>query len=113
MQIMYAGVLGTAMLLQAQMTERSVKTQYLACSPERQFAHAERLRGSGDTSGLRAFTRGALLSGTCISLSRVLRSLPSARAKVKASSGFDRKAHSKPFSLQSRLSTEPAQTVAL
>jgi hypothetical protein len=68
MQIMYAGVLGTAMLLQAQMTERSVKTQYLACSPERQFAHAERLRGSGDTSGLRAFTRGALLSGTCISL---------------------------------------------
>src|SRR5205807_331976 len=68
MQIMYAGILGTAMLLQTQTTERIVKTQYLACNPERQFSRAERLRAAGDVAGLRAFTAGALISGTCISL---------------------------------------------
>ncbi len=68
MQTIYAGVLGTAMLLQVQMTERVVKTQYLACNPERQFARAERLRESGDSTGLQAFRAGALLAGTCISL---------------------------------------------
>ncbi len=56
------------MLLQVQMTERTVKTQYLACNPERQFSHADRLRASGDNTGLQAFTRGARLAGTCISL---------------------------------------------
>jgi hypothetical protein len=68
MQIMYAGILGTAMLLPTQMTERIVKTQYLACNPERQFSRAEQLRAAGDTAGLHAFTAGALISGTCISL---------------------------------------------
>jgi hypothetical protein len=65
---MYAGILGAVMLLPVQMTERTVKTQYLACNPERQFQHAEHLRKSGDSAALQAFTKGALLSGTCISL---------------------------------------------
>ncbi len=56
------------MLVPIQMTERTVKTQYLACNPERQFEHAERLRKAGDSAGLRAFTKGALISGTCTSL---------------------------------------------
>jgi hypothetical protein len=66
---MYAGILGAVMLLPVQMTERTVKVQCLACNPERQFEHAERLRKAGDIAGLQAFTNGALLSGTCISLS--------------------------------------------
>lgn len=49
MHIMNAGALGTAML-QTQMAEKIVKTQYLACNPERQFDRAERLRTSGDAS---------------------------------------------------------------
>ena len=68
MCIMYAGILGAVMLLPVQMTERTVKTQYLACNPERQFNRAEQLRNAGDNAGLHAFTKGALLSGTCISL---------------------------------------------
>ena len=68
MYIKYAGILGAAMLLPVQMTERVVKTEYLACNPERQFEHAERLRRSGDNAALHAFTQGALLSGTCVSL---------------------------------------------
>jgi hypothetical protein len=68
MYIKYAGILGAVMLLPVQMTERMVQTQYLACNPERQFEHAERLRKSGDKAALQAFTQGALLSGTCISL---------------------------------------------
>ena len=68
MQIMYTGILATLMLLPAQTTERVVKTQYLACNPERQFDRAERLRAAGDSKGLQAFTAGALVSGTCVSL---------------------------------------------
>ena len=68
MHIMYAGILGAVMLVPIQMTERTVKAQYLACNPERQFNHAEQLRKTGDIAGLHAFTTGALLSGTCISL---------------------------------------------
>jgi hypothetical protein len=68
MHIIYAGILGAVMLLPVQISERTVKTQYLACNPERQFQHAERLRKAGDTAGLRSFTRGALISGTCTSL---------------------------------------------
>ena len=49
MHIMNAGALGTAML-QTQMAEKIVKTQYLACNPERQFDRAERLRMSGGAS---------------------------------------------------------------
>ncbi len=68
MQIIYAATLGAAMLLPAQIAEKIVTTDYLACNPERQFQRAERLRTSGDSTGLRAFTAGALLSGTCVSL---------------------------------------------
>jgi hypothetical protein len=68
MQIIYASIFGTALLLPAQMTERTVTTNYLACNPERQFERAERLRATGDSKGLQAFTAGALLSGTCVSL---------------------------------------------
>jgi hypothetical protein len=81
MQIVYAGILGTAMLLQTQMTERIVKTQYLACNPERQFSRAERLRAAGDVAVLQAFTAGALISGTCISLTPGLAVLPAGRGK--------------------------------
>jgi hypothetical protein len=59
--------IGAAMLLQAQMTEKIVKTQYLACNSERQFFCAERLRTPGDGTGLQAFSKGALLAGTCSS----------------------------------------------
>jgi hypothetical protein len=68
MYMKYAGILGAAILLPVQMTERVVKTHYLACNPERQFEHAERLRKAGDNVSLHAFTEGALLSGTCMSL---------------------------------------------
>ena len=68
MQIIYATFLGTALLLPAQMTEKTVTTSYLACNPERQFEHAEHLKASGDSQGLKAFTAGALLAGTCVSL---------------------------------------------
>jgi hypothetical protein len=68
MHIIYACILGAVLLLPVQITERTVKTQYLACNPERQFEHAEGLRKAGDSAGLRAFTKGALISGTCTSL---------------------------------------------
>lgn len=49
-------------------TEMVVKTDLLACRPERQFNRAERLRKSGDEESLAAFTTGALLARTCIRL---------------------------------------------
>lgn len=82
MQITYASMLGAAMLLQIQMTERIVKTEYLACNPERQFSRAEQLRDAGDTAGLHAFTAGALISGTCISLRPGLTVLVVGQGKV-------------------------------
>jgi len=68
MQITYALVLGAHLVLPTQITETVVKKDYLACSPERQFNVAERLRMAGDARALREFTVGALLSRTCISL---------------------------------------------
>ena len=68
MQITYALVLGAHLVLPTQITETVVKKDYLACSPERQFNVAERLRMAGDARALRQFTAGALLSNTCISL---------------------------------------------
>ncbi len=68
MKIVYAAILGISMLVPAQAAEKIVKTSYLACHPERQFDRAERIRRSGDTQALKAFTAGALLSGTCVSL---------------------------------------------
>ena len=51
-----------------QAAEAVVKTDYLACNPERLFHRAESLHTSGDERGLKAFTTGALLAGTCIAL---------------------------------------------
>jgi hypothetical protein len=49
-------------------TELVVKTDLLACRPERQFNRVERLRKSGDEESLTAFTTGALLARTCVRL---------------------------------------------
>ncbi len=68
MKIIYAAILGVLMTVPAHAAERMVKTDYLACNPERQFDRAERIRTSGDTKALKAFTAGALFSGTCVSL---------------------------------------------
>jgi hypothetical protein len=68
MKIIHAALLGIVIAIPAHAAERSVKTEYLACNPERQFARAERYRTSGDTKALKEFTAGALLSRTCISL---------------------------------------------
>ncbi len=68
MKIVYAAILGVLTLVPAQAAEKIVRTNYLACHPERQFDRAERIRRSGDTAALKAFTAGALLSGTCVSL---------------------------------------------
>jgi hypothetical protein len=68
MKVLYAGLLGITMVLPAHAAERIVKSEYLACNPERQFDRAERLRTAGDPKALKAFTAGALLSQTCVSL---------------------------------------------
>ena len=81
-QMTYVSTFGAALLLQMQMTESIVKTQYLACNPERQFSRAEQLRAAGDTAGLHAFTVGALISGTCISLTPGLTVLTVGRGKA-------------------------------
>jgi hypothetical protein len=49
-------------------SELTVKTNALACSSERQFERAEKVRKSGDSKALHAFTSGAVLSGTCVRL---------------------------------------------
>ena len=51
-----------------QAAEVVVKTDYLACNPERLFNYSESIRSSGDEKKLKAFTAGALLAGTCIAL---------------------------------------------
>ena len=68
MHIVLTTILGASMVLPTQAVERVVKMDYLACTPERQFDRAERLRLSGDTTALQEFTAGALLSNTCVSL---------------------------------------------
>jgi hypothetical protein len=68
MKIIYAVILGVMIASPAQAVEAIVKTNYLACNPERLFDRAERLRQSGDSKALKAFTAGALLTGTCVSL---------------------------------------------
>ena len=98
---------GAVMLVPIQMTERTVKAQYLACNPERQFNHAEQLRKTGDSAGLHAFTTGALLSGTCISLNpgmAVFRGWE--RESAKVSSGSGRKAPPRFFTLRSWRSSD-------
>jgi hypothetical protein len=66
MKIVYAAILGALMAVPAQAAEKTVKTNYLACNPERQFNRADRILKSGDEAALKAYTAGALLSGSCI-----------------------------------------------
>jgi hypothetical protein len=68
MKAVFALMLSGLIAGQAEAAEAVVKSDYLACSPERLFTRAEKLRGAGDEKGLKAFTAGALLSGTCVSL---------------------------------------------
>ena len=68
MKAIYAALLGMAMTVPVHAAERTVKTESLACNPERQFHLSERIRASGDTKALKAFTAGALLAGTCVAL---------------------------------------------
>ncbi len=68
MKIAFAVMLGGLIAVQAEAAEAVVKADYLACNPERIFNRAEELRRTGDDKGLKAFTAGALLSGTCVSL---------------------------------------------
>jgi hypothetical protein len=68
MKTIHAVMLGGLIAAPVQAGESVVKTDYLACNPERLFDRAERIRKSGDAKALQAFTAGALLSGSCISL---------------------------------------------
>ena len=68
MKVIYAALVGIVIAVPVHATERTVKTESLACNPERQFDRAERFRISRNTKALKAFTAGALLSRTCISL---------------------------------------------
>jgi hypothetical protein len=68
MKIIHIAMLGLLMTAPAKAEEKIVTTNYLACNPERQFNRAERIRKSGDAAALKAFTAGALLAGTCVSL---------------------------------------------
>ena len=69
MKIIHAVMLGGLIAAApAQAVEAIVKTDYLACNPERLFDRAERIRKSGDPKAFQAFTAGALISGTCVSL---------------------------------------------
>ena len=70
MKIIYATMLVFLATGDAQaVSELTVKTNSLACHSERQFDRAEKVRKSGDTKALHAFTNGAVLSGTCVRLS--------------------------------------------
>jgi hypothetical protein len=68
MKIIFVAMLAVLVTLPARAAETIVKTDYLACNPERQFNRAEEIRKSEDAKTLKAFTAGALLSGTCVSL---------------------------------------------
>jgi hypothetical protein len=68
MKIIHVVMLGGLIAAPVQAVETIVKADYLACNPERLFDRAERIRKSGDAKALKAFTAGALLSGSCISL---------------------------------------------
>ncbi len=68
MKIFHALMLSGLIAVPAQAAEAVVKTDYLACNPERIFNRAEGIRQNGDEKAMKAFTAGALLSGTCVSL---------------------------------------------
>jgi len=82
MRIISAALLIFLSLGEAQgVTELVVKTDLLACRPERQFDRAERLRKSGDEKSLTAFTTGALLSRTCVLLTTGTKVFAAGRGK--------------------------------
>jgi hypothetical protein len=68
MRILCAIALGGLVTQVAQAAEAVVATDYLACNPERVFVRAEGIRAKGDDKALKAFTQGAVLSGTCVAL---------------------------------------------
>src|SRR5947209_7405115 len=68
MRITFALVLLALLVAPAVAAEALVAADYLACTPERLFERSEKLRNAGDEKGLRAFTAGALLSGSCVAL---------------------------------------------
>ena len=68
MRVVCAVVLAATVASPLQAAEAVVKTDYLACTPERLFDRSERIRRSGDEKALKAFTTGALLAETCIAL---------------------------------------------
>ena len=68
MRIFHAVILGGLIAMPAHAAEAVVKTDYLACNPERMFVRSEGIRQKGDEKALKAFTAGAVLSGTCVSL---------------------------------------------
>jgi|ERR1700730_6133365 hypothetical protein len=68
MKIVQAVMLGGLIATPVQAVEAIVKTDYLACNSERLFDRAERIRKSGDPKALKAFTAGAVISGSCVSL---------------------------------------------
>jgi hypothetical protein len=82
MRIISAVLLIFLSLAEAQaVTELVVKTDLLACRPERQFNRAERLRESGDEQSLAAFTAGALLARTCVRLTTGTKVFAAGRGK--------------------------------
>jgi hypothetical protein len=72
MKIIRAAIFAIVMVVPAQAAaeraEKIVKTEALACNSERQFDRAERIRKSGEPQALQAFTKGAVLSGSCVLL---------------------------------------------
>jgi hypothetical protein len=82
MKIIYAAVLVLLATADAQaVSELTVKTNSLACSSERQFDRAEKVRQSGDAKVLHAFTNGAVLSGTCVRLNTGVKVFTAGRGK--------------------------------
>jgi hypothetical protein len=68
MKILHGLMLGGLIAGSAQAGEAIITTDYLACNPERVFIRSEGIREKGDEKALKAFTQGAVLSGTCVSL---------------------------------------------
>ena len=82
MRIISAVLLIFLSLEEAQgVTELVVKTDLLACRPERQFNRAKRLRKSGDERSLAAYTIGALLARTCVRLTTGTKVFAAGRGK--------------------------------
>ena len=68
MRIICAVMVAGAIASPLQAAEAIVKTDYLACTPERLFDRSEKIRKSGDEKAFKAFTTGSLLAETCVAL---------------------------------------------